>query len=153
MKICISSTGEDLNSAVDPRFGRCAYFLIGDSEGEKFKAIPNPGANYGGGAGIAAAQLVISQEVTTVITGNVGPNAFMFLNQGKVKVYVGAIGISCKQAIESFRNGELSETQGPTAGGTGRGMGGGFGRGGGAGGAGGAGGGGRGQGFGGRRQS
>jgi predicted Fe-Mo cluster-binding NifX family protein len=146
MKICISSTGQDLNSAVDPRFGRCAYFLIGDSEGETFEAIPNPGVNYGGGAGIAAAQLVTSQGVEAVITGNVGPNAFMFLNQAKIKVYTGAIGVSCSQAIEMLKNGKLTETQGPTAGGAGQGMGGGLGGGGG-------GGRGRGQGFGGRRQS
>ena len=143
MKICISSTDEDLNSAVDPRFGRCAYFLIGDSEGESFEAIPNPGANYGGGAGIAAAQLVGSQKVEAVITGNVGPNAFMFLNQAKIRVYTGAIGINCNQAIEMFNKSELAEAKGPTAGGAGRGMGGGFGKGGG---------GGRGRGSGGRRQ-
>ena len=28
VKLCISSIGEDLNSNVDPRFGRCDYFLI-----------------------------------------------------------------------------------------------------------------------------
>ncbi|MBW2001843.1 MAG: NifB/NifX family molybdenum-iron cluster-binding protein, partial [Deltaproteobacteria bacterium] len=28
MKIAVSSTGTDLNSEIDPRFGRCAYFII-----------------------------------------------------------------------------------------------------------------------------
>lgn len=142
MKICISSTGQGLDSAIDPRFGRCAYFLIGDSKGGTFEATPNPGVNYGGGAGIAAAQLVTSQGVEAVITGNVGPNAYTFLNQAKIKIYTGAIGISCGQALEMFNKGELGKTQGPTAGGTGMG-GGGLGRRDG----------GRGQGFGGRRQS
>lgn len=30
MKICISTTGPGLGDLVDPRFGRCRYYLIYD---------------------------------------------------------------------------------------------------------------------------
>ena len=28
MKVAVSSSGRDLNAQLDPRFGRCSYFLI-----------------------------------------------------------------------------------------------------------------------------
>ena len=32
MKLCISSTGPELNDLVDPRFGRCRYYIFYDDE-------------------------------------------------------------------------------------------------------------------------
>ena len=32
MKIAISSMGRDLDALIDPRFGRCAYFVIVDTQ-------------------------------------------------------------------------------------------------------------------------
>ena len=114
MKICISSTGPNLDSPVDPRFGRCAFFLIGESEGENFEAVPNQGAAYGRGAGISAAQMVASAGVQIVLTGNVGPNAFMALNSAGIKIYPGAFGMTARQALLAFREGKLQETGQPT---------------------------------------
>jgi len=39
MKIAITATGPDLDSIVDPRFGRCAYFLIIDPETMEYESI------------------------------------------------------------------------------------------------------------------
>jgi len=140
MRICISSTGEKLTDTVDPRFGRCPYFLIGDSEGEEFKAIKNPGISYARGAGISAAQVVADEKVEAVITGNIGPNAFNVLSSAKIKIYAGAFGLTAKDALEKFRKGELKvadQATGPgfmgrggMGPGGGRGRGGGVGRGG-----------------------
>ena len=41
MKICLSSQGNTLDSQVDPRFGRCQYFIIVDTETLAFEAIKN----------------------------------------------------------------------------------------------------------------
>jgi len=137
MKVCISSVGNNLDSAVDPRFGRCAFFLIVDSETGQFEAIANPGANFGGGAGIAAAQLVASHGVKAVISGNFGPNAFGVLQSAGIKIYAGVFGVTVKQALENFKNNKLNEGNQPTGpnfmGMPGGGMGGGTGRGGGGG--------------------
>jgi predicted Fe-Mo cluster-binding NifX family protein len=55
MKICISSTGNDLNAKVDSRFGRCQIFLFVDIDTLETEAVPNPAATAGGGAGTKAA--------------------------------------------------------------------------------------------------
>ena len=39
MKIAISSTGPDLDAQVDPRFGRCEYFLIVELDDMSFEAL------------------------------------------------------------------------------------------------------------------
>ena len=55
MKVAVSSNGEDLNAQLDPRFGRCAYFLVVNPEDMSFEAFNNESAAQGGSAGIQAA--------------------------------------------------------------------------------------------------
>jgi predicted Fe-Mo cluster-binding NifX family protein len=110
MKICISSTGKDLNAGVDQRFGRCQYFLIVDTETMKIKAISNESAFSSGGAGIQAAQIVTKEGVDSVITGNIGPNAFQVLQIAGIKVFTGARG-TIKDVIENYKEGKLEKTE------------------------------------------
>ena len=113
MKIAISSSGKEISSNVDPHFGRCKYFLIVDTETMDFKAIPNSGAGAAHGAGIQAAQLVASNGVKIVLTGNVGPNAHSALMASSVEVVTGVSG-TVRDAVESFKRGELQPTSEPT---------------------------------------
>lgn len=108
MKIAVSSAGKNKESLLDRRFGRCDYFLIFDTEAEDFKAIGNNGVSSGGGAGIAAASQVIEEQVSAVITGNLGPNAFELLEKAGIKAY------SCEEvpsskAVEMLQKNQLSE--------------------------------------------
>jgi predicted Fe-Mo cluster-binding NifX family protein len=109
MKICISSTGKNLDAVVDRRFGRCQYFLIVDAETMKVKTISNEATLSSGGAGIQAAQIVTKEDVGSVITGNIGPNAFQILQTAGIKVYTGAEG-TIKEVIENYKKGKLKET-------------------------------------------
>ena len=131
MRVAVSSTGRDLDSAVDPRFGRCLYFVVVDTETMAFEAFPNTSIGAAHGAGIQAAQIVASKGVKVVLTGNVGPNAFTALSTSGVQVVTGAAG-TVRDAVERFKRGELSASGGPTVGGHfglgGRGMGRGRGR-------------------------
>ena len=109
MKICISSTGKNLDAIVDQRFGRCQYFLVVDTETMNVKTISNEATLSSGGAGIQAAQIVTKEDIGSVITGNIGPNAFQILQAAGIKVYTGAEG-TIKQAIENYKKGKLKET-------------------------------------------
>ena len=132
MKICVSASADSLDAQLDPRFGRCPYFVIVDSETMKFEAIPNIAAGAMSGAGIQAAQTVASKGVKVVVTGNVGPNAFQALSTAGIKIVVGAFG-TVREAVEKYKRGELREARTSTVRGhfgmgTGRGMGRGMGR-------------------------
>ena len=107
MKIAFSSAGRDLDSEIDPRFGRCAYFLFVDPDDMTFEAIENESMSLGGGAGIQSGQFIASKGANVVITGNVGPNASRTLNAAGVDVIVGVSG-PIREAIERYKRGELS---------------------------------------------
>jgi predicted Fe-Mo cluster-binding NifX family protein len=108
MKICVSATGSDLNAQVDPRFGRCQYFVFVDSDTIAFEAMPNPAITAPGGAGIQAAQAVVNKGVDVLISGNIGPNAFQVLSAAGVKIATGAYG-TVKEAVELYKSGKLHE--------------------------------------------
>ena len=115
MKVAVSTTGTDLSSQVDPRFGRCPYYMIVDTDTMAFEVVSNIANSSAHGAGIQAAQLVASKGVRAVLTGNVGPNAYGALSVSSIKVISGVTG-SVIDAVERFKRGELKETRGPTVG-------------------------------------
>jgi len=125
MKICVSASSDNLDAPIDPRFGRCPYFVIVNSETMEFEAIPNMAAGAMGGAGIQAAQTVASKGVKLVVTGNVGPNAFQALSTAGIKIVVGTFG-TVRETVEAYKKGELKEVNTSTVQshfGMGRGMG------------------------------
>ena len=110
MKIAISSTGNNLESELDARFGRCNYFLIIEIEDNRikdFKAIENNAKAQVGGAGISAGEIVAKQKVDAIITVNLGPRAFSVFEQFGIKIYQGEGEI--KEVIQDFINGKLKE--------------------------------------------
>jgi len=130
MKICITSTGAALDSEMDPRFGRCQYFIIVDPDTLTFEAAENPNLGAAGGAGIQSAQFISNKRVEAVVTGQVGPNAFTTLQAAGIKILTGASG-TVEEVVEKYKKGQLSSSpQGPTVQAHfGMGMGGGMGRG------------------------
>jgi predicted Fe-Mo cluster-binding NifX family protein len=113
MKICVTSQGDSLDAQVDPRFGRCQYFIIADTETSQFEAVQNPNIDTMGGAGVQSGQFVAGKQVKAVLTGNVGPNAFQTLQAAEVEIITGVSG-SIKEAVERYKKGELKPTSGPS---------------------------------------
>ena len=115
MKIAITSSGDNLDSQMDPRFGRCQYFMIVDPDTMDFEAMPNESAMASGGAGIQAAQTIVNVGINGVITGNVGPNAFEVLSAAGIETMTGASG-TVRHALELYKSGSLQSTAGATVG-------------------------------------
>ena len=114
MRVCITSSGKDLSSAIDPRFGRCAIFMIVDTETMQFEAVENPAMGARGGAGTLAGRLMNEQQVTAVLTGNVGPNAFNVLEAAGITIYTGVSG-TVQDALKQLQDGSLTAVAGPSA--------------------------------------
>lgn len=112
MRICITTNGTNLDAQVDSVFGRARYFLLVDSETLEVEAVENvPGAH---GAGVQAAQMMVDKGVGTVLTGNVGPNAFQGLTAAGIQIYIGAKG-SARDALKAYEAGTLQTVSGPTS--------------------------------------
>jgi len=112
MKIAVTCKGKTLDDQIDPRFGRCPYFLVVDTDTLNTEPIENPNLTLGGGAGIQSAQLMAEHDVQVVLTGNCGPNAYQTLNAADVEVIVGTSG-TAREAVEKFKSGASTSTQGP----------------------------------------
>jgi len=103
MKIAVSSTGGSANAKVSEQFGRCAYFLIVDSETKGFEPILNDAAGMAGGAGPSAAKQIENAGAEVVLTGSVGPNADSALKSAGIKIVTGISGtLTVKQAVEQY---------------------------------------------------
>lgn len=112
MIIAVSASHPDLSSLVDPRFGRCPYFLFVDSETMEFEAVENPNVEASGGAGIQSAQLIANKGADVVLTGSCKPNAFQTLQAAEIKVIVGVTG-TVKEAIQQFKSGRFQSISQP----------------------------------------
>jgi predicted Fe-Mo cluster-binding NifX family protein len=125
MKIVVTANAPTLDAEIDPRFGRCQYFIIADPETMEFEALENSGAMAGGGAGISTAQTIAGKGIEAVLTGNCGPNAYHVLSAAGIKVVTGVSG-KVVDAIHSYKSGKLKASSQPNVAGhfgMGRGMG------------------------------
>jgi len=87
-KIAFTTSGQDLDADMDPRFGRAASFLIYDMDQQSFSIMANQQArNAAQGAGIQAAETIVRAGVDTLVTGHCGPKAFKVLDSAGVTVY------------------------------------------------------------------
>ena len=109
MKVAVSSNEKNLDAQLDPRFGRCAYFLVVNPDDMSFEALNNQSAAQGGGAGIQAGQFLASQGVAAVITGNCGPNAVQTLSAAGIELFGGQSG-TVREVVERFKKGNLRPT-------------------------------------------
>ncbi len=109
MKVAVSSSGKDLDSQVDPRFGRCAYFIIVETEDMSFDAFDNENLALGGGAGIQSAQFVASKGAKALITGNCGPNAVQTLSVSQIEIFVGNSG-TVREVVEKYTSGDIKSS-------------------------------------------
>jgi len=113
MKIAVTSTGREMNSGLDPRFGRASCFIVVDTKSGESRVVENSqNPDAAQGAGIQSAQAVANLEVDAVMTGYCGPKAFRLLEAAGIKVYLGAEG-TVEAAVEKILTGEYSVSMRP----------------------------------------
>ena len=107
MKIVVTTSGNDLQAPLDPRFGRAAGYLLYDTESAVFELIDNAKAQETShGAGILAAERVARTGAKALITGHCGPKAFRVLNTAGIPIYLCSEG-TVADAFARYKNGEL----------------------------------------------
>jgi len=123
MKVAVSAASGSLDAQIDPRFGRCQYFVIVDPDTMAFEALPNASRTAPSGAGIQAAQTIANKGAKVVLTGSVGPNAYQAFSATGIQMITGVSG-TVREAIERFKSGQLQQTTTTPTVSTGFGMGG-----------------------------
>lgn len=113
MKIAVTAQGRDLECELDCRFGRASCFIVVDTDSGEHEVVDNTqNLNAAQGAGVQAAQTIVSQRVDAVVTAHCGPKAFSVLDRAGIKVFLGAEG-SIEKAIERALAGEYQAAQTP----------------------------------------
>lgn len=111
MKIAISISGNHINAAFDPRFGRAPTFCLVDSESGAWSIHPNPAISASGGAGIQAAQHIVKLGAQAVISGAFGPNAAQTLEAAGIKMFIAPTdeSLTAAEVMQRFKSGQLSQ--------------------------------------------
>ena len=114
MKVCVTAGASGLDAPMDPRFGRCPFFVIVDLDSMSENSVSNTNVMATSGAGIQAAQEVARQGATALITGNIGPNAMQTLSAANIDVYLHQSGGSVRDVVEKFKRGEFTKIAAPS---------------------------------------
>jgi len=109
MRIAFTTKGGGWDSMMDPRFGRTEYILVYDSEKDDLDLFDNRDiANTAHGAGPQTAKKLFDLKPDILITGNgPGGNAEAVLKKADIKIYIGAVEMSAKEAYDAFQNNNL----------------------------------------------
>jgi predicted Fe-Mo cluster-binding NifX family protein len=107
MKIVISSTGRDVESNIDLKFGRAPFFLIVDTKTNEEKVVVNEARDRSSGVGVIVGNIVAKEEIDAVITTEIGPLAYDTFEQCGIRIYQAEGKI--KDAIQQFIKGKLPE--------------------------------------------
>ncbi len=113
MKVAVSAVSPEYDAPMQPRFGRCEYFVVIDTETRAWEAHPNPAVDAMGGAGSQAAQFLANLGVEAVISGNYGPTAFMGLDAAEIRMYQASGGSVC-EAVDALLGDRLESVSGAT---------------------------------------
>ena len=108
MKILMTTVLPQIETRVDPRFGRAAFFLLVDTEKLEWQAVANGGADASGGAGVQAAQFAVDQKCEAVISGDFGPHAYEVLKAAGIEMYRFGDCQTAIEVVQRFREGQLT---------------------------------------------
>lgn len=111
MKIVFTAKGTNWDDKIDPRFGRTDFLLVYEEETDNLTFHDNRSIHtIGHGAGPKTAQKLFELNPDVLITGNgPGGNAVNILNRFNIEIYIGADGMTVREAYQQFKNNLLTK--------------------------------------------
>jgi predicted Fe-Mo cluster-binding NifX family protein len=88
MKVAITSTGNSPGSKLDCHFGRCAYFVIFDTDTKGMEILPNPYKEAKLGAGTDAVKLLASKGAGKIVSGEFGIKIKPLIDSLKIQMII-----------------------------------------------------------------
>lgn len=115
MKVAITSKGRTLDSEVETRCSRSPFFVLVDTKTGGLNALKNPGASAKDAACVEAVRFLVGEGVQIVLTGNVGHNALITMQDTNIRIYLGATG-RVRETLEKFDKRKLRRAREPSVG-------------------------------------
>lgn len=107
MKIAIPADDKTMETSVCQSFGRTPYYLIYDTESKESVFLDNSAVASQGGAGIKAAQTIVDNNISVLLTPRCGENAAEVLKAANIKLFK-SVNASVRDNIDAFNDGKLS---------------------------------------------
>lgn len=110
MLIAITALENSLQSEIDPRFGRAAYYMIVNTETDEVTAHDNSdGMSASNGAGTGAAQTLSEYGVEALYTGSVGPKAADVLQKANIPYHENITG-TVQSVLDQLKAGGVPQS-------------------------------------------
>ncbi len=87
-KTVITSSGNNLESQFDIRFGRAAWYCLFDEDNGEIEFYENQNLNASHGAGTKAAEKMVELNITKIISGDFGPKAKDILEKFNIQMVI-----------------------------------------------------------------
>lgn len=107
MIVAIPVDKKSMDGNVSDHFGRTEFFLVFNTETDQASFIDNDAMNAQGGAGIKAAQVLVDNNIDTLISPRLGQNAFEVINGADITIYE-SNGNLIDENIKALKEGKLS---------------------------------------------
>ena len=115
MRVAITAQQGDMDALVGPRFGHSTWMIFADTESGKWTAVAkSESTGEGDGAGVKAADEVLSQGTEALITGHIGPAAQCRLAEAGVPIYHAGNGVTVRDALARLATHGLEAVEAPT---------------------------------------
>ena len=86
MIVAITSTGNSSDSFIDPRFGRCSYFVFYNMETKESVFQPNPFKDNDEGVGVAVVDWISAFSCSKIISGQFGMKIKPLLDESRIQL-------------------------------------------------------------------
>lgn len=86
MIVAITSTGNSLESFIDPRFGRCSCFIFYNTETKESVFQPNPFKDNDEGVGVAVVDWISAFSCSKIISGQFGMKIKPLLDENRIQL-------------------------------------------------------------------
>ena len=115
MIIAFTAMENSLEAAIDPRFGRAAFYIIVNTSTDEVTIHDNSdGINASNGAGTGAAQTLSEYGVEELYTGRVGPKAADVLDKANIRSHENIVG-TVQDILNQIKSGDFSPQSTTTA--------------------------------------
>ncbi len=114
--IAVPVKDREADPQIDERFGRCPFFCLIDGEGKQ-TFLENEAPSSPSGAGVKAVQTLADEDVTVVLSPEVGPKAMAAMEPLGIRVFHIGEARTVSEVLSSYKENKLEERKSPSTGG------------------------------------